>query len=383
MTATQKKVLAVFGTRPEAIKMAPLVKALLADEELETKVAVTAQHREMLDQVMDCFSIRADYDLNMMKHGQTLADITSAALRGLMDVIHQEKPDVVLVHGDTTTTFAGALAAFYEQTAVGHVEAGLRTGNKYAPFPEEMNRCLTGVLTDYHFAPTETARKNLLHAGVKKDRILVTGNTVIDALLQTVEKPCDLGAYGLERVDWQKNVILLTCHRRENWGQPMEEIFSAVAAIADEYQKTVEIVYPVHKNPLVREIAHRHLDGKSNIHFCEPLDYQPFAKLMSKSYLVLTDSGGMQEEAPALGKPVLVLREVTERPEAIAAGTAMLIGNHEERVYQGIKSLLDSKEVYDAMAHAANPYGDGKASQRIVEGLKTFLAEQESRPYDK
>ena len=373
MAENKKKVLAVFGTRPEAIKMAPLVKELLKDEEIETKVAVTAQHREMLDQVMACFDITPDYDLNMMKHGQTLADITSAALKGLMEIIHNEKPDVVFVHGDTTTTFAGALAAFYEQTAIGHIEAGLRTGDKYAPFPEEMNRCLTGVLTDYHFAPTETAKNNLLASGVSEDKILVTGNTVIDALLQTVEKSCDLAEYGLPDVNWDKKVILLTCHRRENWGQPMEEIFSAVAKIADEYQDTVEIVYPVHKNPLVREIAHRHLDGKANIHFCEPLDYQPFAKLMSKSYLVLTDSGGMQEEAPALGKPVLVLREVTERPEAIAAGTAMLIGNSEQRVYDGVKLLLDSKEKYDSMAHAANPYGDGKASARIVAGIKKFL----------
>lgn len=373
MTENKKKVLAVFGTRPEAIKMAPLVKELLKDEEIEAKVAVTAQHREMLDQVMVCFDITPDYDLNMMKHGQTLADITAGALKGLMEIIHEEKPDVVFVHGDTTTTFAGALAAFYEQTAIGHIEAGLRTGDKYAPFPEEMNRCLTGVLTDYHFAPTETAKNNLLACGIKEDKILVTGNTVIDALLQTVEKPCDLAEYGLTDVDWSKKVILLTCHRRENWGQPMEEIFAAVAEVANEYKGAVEIVYPVHKNPLVREIAHRHLDDCANVHFCEPLDYQPFAKLMSKSYLVLTDSGGMQEEAPALGKPVLVLREVTERPEAIAAGTAMLIGNKQERVRQGIKQLLDSQEKYDSMAHAANPYGDGTASKQIVAGIKKFL----------
>lgn len=376
MINKKKKVLAIFGTRPEAIKMAPLVKELLKDEELETKVAVTAQHREMLDQVMACFDIVADYDLNIMKHGQTLADITSTALKGLMNIIHEEKPDVVFVHGDTTTTFAGALAAFYEQTAIGHIEAGLRTGDKYAPYPEEMNRCLTGVLTDYHFAPTETAKNNLLASGVPENRILVTGNTVIDALLQTVEKHCDLAQYGLPDVDWQKKVILLTCHRRENWGQPMEEIFAAVAEIADEYKDTVEIVYPIHKNPLVREIAHKHLDGKANVHFCEPLDYQPFAKLMSKSYLVLTDSGGMQEEAPALGKPVLVLREVTERPEAISAGTAMLIGNSKDRVKVGIKELLDNEVTYHAMAHAANPYGDGTASAQIVAGIKKFLLDK-------
>ncbi len=372
MLAKKHKVLAVFGTRPEAIKMAPLVQALLEDDEIETKVAVTAQHREMLDQVMSCFGITADYDLNMMKHGQTLADITSTALKGLMEIIHQEQPDVVFVHGDTTTTFAGALASFYEQTACGHVEAGLRTGDKYAPFPEEMNRGLTGVLADYHFAPTMTAKNNLLACGIAPEKIVVTGNTVIDALLQTVEKECDLAEYGMTDVDWDKKVILLTCHRRENWGQPMEEIFSAVARIAKEYKDTVEIIYPVHKNPLVREIASRHLAEQANVHLIEPLDYQPFAKLMSKSYLVLTDSGGMQEEAPALGKPVLVLREVTERPEAIAAGTAKLAGNHEETVYDSIKELLDNQAAYEKMARAVNPYGDGKASKRIVEAMKAW-----------
>lgn len=377
MTNNRKKVLVIFGTRPEAIKMAPLVKEFLKDDEIDTKVAVTAQHREMLDQVMACFDITPDYDLNMMKHGQTLADITSTALKGLTEIIRKEKPDVVFVHGDTTTTFAGALAAFYEQTAIGHIEAGLRTGDKYAPYPEEMNRCLTGVLTDYHFAPTETAKNNLLACGVNEDKILVTGNTVIDALLQTVEKECDLSEFGLTDVKWDKKVILLTCHRRENWGKPMEEIFGAVAEIADEYKDTIEIVYPIHKNPLVREIAHRHLDGKANVHFCEPLDYQPFAKLMSKSYLVLTDSGGMQEEAPALGKPVLVLREVTERPEAVQAGTAMLIGNSEQNVYSGVKKLLDDESAYNAMAHAANPYGDGTASGQIVEGIKKFLNDKQ------
>ena len=368
----QKKVLAVFGTRPEAIKMAPLVQELQKTAGIETKVAVTAQHREMLDQVMACFQITPDYDLNMMKHGQTLADITAGALRGLQEIIHQEKPDVVLVHGDTTTTFAGALAAFYEQVPCGHVEAGLRTGNKYAPYPEEMNRCLTGVLADYHFAPTATAKQNLLQCGIPEERIVVTGNTVIDALLQTVEKGCDLSQFGLEQVNWQKKVILLTCHRRENWGQPMEDIFAAVSEIADEYQDEVEIIYPVHKNPLVREIAQRHLANKSNVYLIEPLDYQPFAQLMHRSHLVLTDSGGMQEEAPALGKPVLVLRAVTERPEAVAAGTAKLIGNQRETVYAGIKELLDEETVYAAMAHAANPYGDGMASQRIVAALQCF-----------
>lgn len=370
----KKKIMTVFGTRPEAIKMAPLVKALEADEDLISCVAVTAQHREMLDQVMKCFDITPDHDLNMMKHGQTLADITSGALKGLQEIIAQEKPDVVLVHGDTTTTFAGALAAFYEQTPVGHVEAGLRTGDKYAPFPEEMNRQLTGVLTDFHFAPTQTAKNNLLASGVGEEKIVVTGNTVIDALLQTVEKDTNLEDYMDADVDWSKKVILLTCHRRENWGEPMEQIFGAIAKIADEFADEVEIIYPIHMNPKVREIAGKHLAEKNNVHFTEPLEYEPFSTLMSKSYLVLTDSGGMQEEAPALGKPVLVLREVTERPEATDGGTAMLIGNSFDSVYDGVKLLLTDEEKYNEMAHAINPYGDGKASLYIIEALKKFLA---------
>ena len=370
----KKKILTVFGTRPEAIKMAPLVKALQADPAFETKVAVTAQHREMLDQVLACFEIVADHDLNMMKHGQTLADITSGALRGLQAVIAEEKPDLVLVHGDTTTTFAGALAAFYEQTPVGHIEAGLRTGDKYAPFPEEMNRQLTGVLTDFHFAPTETAKANLLACGVAEEKIVVTGNTVIDALLQTVEKETNLEDYIDADVNWDKKVILLTCHRRENWGEPMEQIFGAVSDLAKEFADEIEIIYPIHMNPAVREIAGRHLAEHDNVHFVEPLEYEPFSKLMSKSYLVLTDSGGMQEEAPALGKPVLVLREVTERPEATEGGTAMLIGNTYQTVYDGVKLLLTDENKYNEMAHAINPYGDGKASLHIIEAIKKFLA---------
>ncbi len=371
--AGKKKVMLVFGTRPEAIKMAPLVKALAADEKFVTKVAVTAQHREMLDQVMECFDITPDYDLNMMKHGQTLADITGGALKGLQAIMAEEKPDVVLVHGDTTTTFAGALAAFYEQIPVGHVEAGLRTGDKYAPYPEEINRRLTGVLTDYHFAPTETARQNLLRSDVADENIYVTGNTVIDALLQTVEAGCDLSEYIDAPVNWDKKILLLTCHRRENWGQPMREIFGAVRELAEEFADELEIVCPVHKNPLVRELANELLGGAANIHLIEPLEYRPFSKLMSMSYLVVTDSGGMQEEAPALGKPVLVLREVTERPEALAAGTARLIGNEHKSVYDGIRLLLTDKEVYHQMAHAANPYGDGHAAEHIRDILEQVL----------
>ena len=349
--------------------MAPLVKALQADERFAAQVAVTAQHREMLDQVLDCFAITPDFDLNMMQPGQTLAEITSRALNGLQRIIAGQRPDLVLVHGDTTTTFAGALAAFYEQVPVGHVEAGLRTGDKYAPYPEEMNRCLTSQLTDFHFAPTETARQNLLHIGVPAAKIFVTGNTVIDALLQTVDKGCDLAQYMGEevyqRIDWRKKLVLLTCHRRENWGRPMQEIFTAVNRLAGELSQTVEIVYPMHKNPLVRNAAREIMGAAPNIHLIEPLDYRPFAQLQNRSYLVVTDSGGMQEEAPALGKPVLVLRDVTERPEAIAAGTARLIGTNQQSVYDGIRQLLTDDEVYRQMAHAANPYGDGRAAQYI------------------
>ena len=369
----KKKILLVFGTRPEAIKMAPLVPALSAGGQFSVKVAVTAQHREMLDQVMECFNITADYDLNMMKHGQTLSDITGGALKGLQEIIAKERPDVVLVHGDTTTTFAGALAAFYEQIPVGHVEAGLRTGDKYAPYPEEMNRRLTGQLTDYHFAPTETARNNLLACGTDPQRIFVTGNTVIDALLQTVKAGCDLTQYIDAPVNWDKKIVLLTCHRRENWGEPMREIFRAMADLAAEFAEDIEVVCPVHKNPAVRALAQELMGSSKNIHLIEPLEYRPFSKLMNESYLVVTDSGGMQEEAPALGKPVLVLREVTERPEAVAAGTARLIGNRYQSVYDGLKLLLTDKQVYAEMAHAANPYGDGTAAVRICDILTREL----------
>ena len=359
------KIISVFGTRPEAIKMAPLVRLLQETEGIDAKIAVTAQHREMLDQVLDLFAIWPDYDLNIMRHGQTLADITSTVIIGLGEILAAEKPDLVLVHGDTTTTFAAALAAFYSRIPCGHVEAGLRTGCKYAPYPEELNRHLTGVLADYHFAPTTTARDNLLAEKVAADRIVVTGNTVIDALLQVVKKDCDLSSYGLEAVDWQKDVLLLTCHRRENWGQPMHQIFSAVAQLVDKYSQ-LEVVFPVHKNPLVREIAYTYLANHPRIHLTEPLDYLPFAKVMNQAKLVLTDSGGLQEEAPALGKPVLVLREVTERPEAVQAGTARLLGSEKDAIMAGVSLLLDDKSEYDKMAKAINPYGDGMASHRIV-----------------
>ncbi|MBQ9992109.1 MAG: UDP-N-acetylglucosamine 2-epimerase (non-hydrolyzing) [Firmicutes bacterium] len=366
------KVLSVFGTRPEAIKMAPLVKELEKDADIESKIAVTAQHREMLDAVMQLFGLQADYDLNIMRGGQTPAGITCAALTGLCEVIEAEKPDLVLVHGDTTTTLSGALAAFYNKIPCGHVEAGLRTDNKYSPYPEEMNRRLTGVMADLHFAPTEQARKNLLRDGVAEQNIFITGNTVIDALHMVTEDNALPEFAGAEKIDWQKKIILLTCHRRESWGKPMQEIFAAIADIlrADE---NLELVFPVHLNPLVREAAHAAFDGTANAHLIEPLDYLPFSRLMQHSHLVVTDSGGIQEEAPALGKPVLVLREVTERPEAIEAGTAKLIGNSYQGVYEGVRELLYNEEVYAAMAHAANPFGDGHASERICEIIKKSL----------
>lgn len=366
-------VLSIFGTRPEAIKMAPVVRELRRyPEQIRAKVAVTAQHREMLDQVLDLFGIVPDYDLNLMRHGQTLYDITAGALLGLRDILSGEKPDLVLVHGDTTTTFVAALAAYYQQIKVGHVEAGLRTGDKYAPFPEEMNRKMAGSLADYHFAPTETSKENLLRENIPEKSILVTGNTVIDALLDTVDKPYSFVHAGMELVDWSKKILLLTCHRRENWGDPMRRIFQAVKAIK-ELRPDTEVIFPIHKNPLVRDLAAGILGKTPGIHLIEPLDYQPFAHLMAKSYLVLTDSGGMQEEAPSLGKPVLVLRDTTERPEAVAAGTVKLVGTNEEAIFREILRLMDDAAAYQEMANAVNPYGDGTASRRIVRGILHFF----------
>lgn len=362
----KKKVMLVFGTRPEAIKMAPLVKTLEADDRFETIVAVTAQHREMLDMVLELFSIIPDYDLNIMKQGQDLYDITSAVLLGLKPVLREAKPDILLVHGDTTTTMAASLAGFYEGVPVGHVEAGLRTGNKLSPWPEEINRRITDVITDYYFAPTELNRDNLLKENVPADKIYITGNTVIDALHMALEKECLPEECGLADVDPAKKVILLTCHRRENWGEPMERIFSAVAKIVDGHED-IEVVFPVHKNPKVREVANRHLGNKNRVHMIEPLDYHPFSTLMSKAYLVLTDSGGIQEEAPSLGKPVLVLRDTTERPEAVAAGTVKLAGTYEDDIIREVETLLTDKNAYEAMAGTKNPYGDGTASCQIKE----------------
>lgn len=376
------KVMTVFGTRPEAIKMAPVVLELQKHaDQIQTIVAVTAQHRQMLDQVLDLFQITPDYDLDIMSQGQTLYDITTKSLMGLKDVLAKEKPDLVLVHGDTTTTFAGALASYYQQVPVGHVEAGLRTGDIYSPFPEEMNRKLTGAIAAIHFAPTATAKANLLKENVNPSHIYVTGNTVIDALMTTVAGDYDFGD-DLKDVDFQNHrVILLTTHRRENLGEPMRHIYKALRRIIEEIPDT-EIVFPVHRNPLVRKVVEEELDGVDRIHLIDPMEYEPFANLMSLSSLVLTDSGGIQEEAPSLGKPVLVLRNTTERPEAVEAGTVRLIGTDKDVVYAETKRLLTDQAAYDAMRNAVNPYGDGKASQRIVQAILHAFAGEEAVPDD-
>lgn len=376
------KVMTVFGTRPEAIKMAPVVLELQKHaDRIQTIVAVTAQHRQMLDQVLDLFQITPDYDLDIMSQGQTLYDITTKSLMGLKDVLAKEKPDLVLVHGDTTTTFAGALASYYQQVPVGHVEAGLRTGDIYSPFPEEMNRKLTGAIAAIHFAPTATAKANLLKENVNPSHIYVTGNTVIDALMTTVASDYDFGD-DLKDVDFQNHrVILLTTHRRENLGEPMRHIYKALRRIIEEIPDT-EIVFPVHRNPLVRKVVEEELAGVDRIHLIDPMEYEPFANLMSLSSLVLTDSGGIQEEAPSLGKPVLVLRNTTERPEAVEAGTVRLIGTDKDVVYAETKRLLTDQDAYDAMSNAVNPYGDGKASQRIVQAILHVFAGEEAVPDD-
>lgn len=364
------KVMTIFGTRPEAIKMAPLVKELEKEEELESIVAVTAQHREMLDQVLELFAINPDYDLDIMKAGQSLTEISVRVLEGLEKVLKEVQADLVLVHGDTSTTFLAALAAFYQQIKIGHVEAGLRTYNKYSPFPEEMNRQLAGVLADLHFAPTAAARENLLKENTPTEKIFVTGNTVIDALLQTVREDYRFNDDILDGIDFAgRKVILLTAHRRENLGQPMEEIFKAVRRLVEENPE-LELVFPVHLNPAVRQVATAVLGNMDRVHLIEPLDYEPFVNLMARCYLVLTDSGGIQEEAPGLGKPVLVLRNTTERPEAIAAGTVRLVGTDAEKIYQAATELIRDEEEYARMANAVNPYGDGQAARRIVRRIK-------------
>jgi len=357
------KVMTIFGTRPEAIKMAPLVKELQSRKEIECIVCVTAQHRQMLDQVLEVFDITPDYDLDIMQQGQTLGDITTRALQGLEKVVQEVKPDLVLVHGDTTTTFAGALAAYYNQVAIGHVEAGLRTNDKYSPFPEEMNRQMVDCVTDFYFAPTELSKSNLLKENKEEDKIYVTGNTAIDAMKYTVKKD-----YTHEVFDWIGNdrMILLTAHRRENLGEPMRGMFQAIKQILDEFDD-VKVVYPVHLNPKVQEVA-KEVFGKSDkVKLIDPLEVLDFHNFINKSYIILTDSGGIQEEAPSLGKPVLVLRNTTERPEGIEAGTLKLAGTDRETIYKLTKELLTDQNVYDKMSKAANPYGDGITSKRIAD----------------
>ncbi|OIQ10049.1 non-hydrolyzing UDP-N-acetylglucosamine 2-epimerase [Neomoorella thermoacetica] len=377
------KILTVFGTRPEAIKMAPVVKELnLHPEEFTCLVAVTAQHREMLDQVLRLFHIKPDYDLDIMRPRQTLEEITTRALTGLAGVLKEARPDLVLVHGDTTTTFVAALAAFYQQIPVGHVEAGLRTGDRYAPFPEEMNRRLAGVLTDIHFAPTAKARDNLLREGIAPEHIYVTGNTVIDALKATIREEYQFGEHGLAGLDFrEKRVILVTAHRRENWGEPLKEIFTALRDLIRRHPDTA-LIFPVHYNPRVRQLAREVLGGQERVYLIEPLDYEPFVNLMNRAYLVLTDSGGLQEEAPALGKPVLVLREVTERPEAVAAGTVRLVGTAYRDILAAAEELLTDRQAYLQMAHAVNPYGDGQASRRIRSALRHYFGMTVARPQE-
>lgn len=375
------KVLAVFGTRPEAIKMAPLVKELQKyPAKIDCQVAVTAQHREMLDQVLALFQIAPAYDLNIMQPNQTLYEITSRALTGLNQVFDRANPDIVLVHGDTTTTFVAGLAAFYRQIKVGHVEAGLRTGNKYSPFPEEMNRKLTGAIADIHFAPTDTAKANLLREGADPSHILVTGNTVIDALLATVQDEFQFGDDILDNIEYKnKKVLVVTTHRRENLGEPLRNVYKALRAIVEKHDD-VEVVFPVHKNPKVRQTVNSVLGELPRVHLVDPLDYAPFVNLMSKAYMVLTDSGGLQEEAPSLGKPVLVLRDTTERPEAVEAGTVRLVGTDEAAVLDACRLLLEDTAAYQKMANSVNPYGDGRASARIAAGLEYFFGLSSSKP---
>ncbi|PQD96205.1 UDP-N-acetylglucosamine 2-epimerase (non-hydrolyzing) [Pradoshia eiseniae] len=373
------KVMTVFGTRPEAIKMAPLVKELEKyPKYIEPYVTVTAQHRQMLDQVLNIFEIKPDYDLNIMKDKQTLTDITTRALEGLHEVFGKVKPDLVLVHGDTTTTFAASLAAYYHSIAVGHVEAGLRTHNKYSPYPEEMNRQLTGVLADYHFSPTKQAKQNLLEENKQESSIYVTGNTAIDALATTVKE--DYHHPVLDKLSGDR-LILMTAHRRENIGEPMRHIFRSINRLINKYSD-IQVVYPVHMNPVVRELAGEILGENERVHLIEPLDVIDFHNFASRAYLIMSDSGGVQEEAPSLGVPVLVLRDTTERPEGIAAGTLKLAGTDEETIFQMADELLANKEAHDKMAKASNPYGDGKASERIVQAILQANGLAAERPSD-
>ena len=360
------KVMSIFGTRPEAIKMAPLVKELEKRKEIESIVCVTAQHREMLDQVLETFKIKPDYDLNVMKQGQTLSEITTRVLTGLESVIKESNPDIILVHGDTTTSFVGGLAAFYNQVAIGHVEAGLRTYDKYSPYPEEMNRQMVDCMTDMFFAPTELSKSNLIKEHKEEAKIYVTGNTVIDAMSTTISD-----SYTHPELEWIKpdeRMILLTAHRRENLGEPMRHIFKAIRRLVDEFDD-IKVIYPIHKNPKVREVANEIFEGCDKVKLIEPLEVFDFHNFQNKSYIIMTDSGGIQEEAPSLGKPVLVLRDTTERPEGIEAGTLKLVGTDEDVIYEEARKLLRDKKEYEKMSKACNPYGDGHASERIVDAI--------------
>ena len=375
------KVMSVFGTRPEAIKMAPLVKALAADPNFESICCLTGQHRQMLDSVMEIFHLKADYDLAIMQEKQTLSSITTRTLLGMDGVIDRVQPDLILVHGDTSTTFAGALAAFYHKVPVGHVEAGLRTYDKYSPFPEEMNRTLVGDIADLHFSPTKANAENLRKEAIRGD-IFITGNTVIDAMKTTVRPDYVFSTPELNELDFAgKRVITLTCHRRENYGAPMESIMAAVRSLVERHPE-IEVVYPVHLSPVVQECARRNLGDLPRVHLIPPVNVEEMHNLMARSFFVMTDSGGLQEEAPAMGKPVLVLRRETERPEAIAAGTAKLAGTDRDTVLAMAEELLESPETYRAMAHAVNPYGDGNACQRILQGILWHFGRRDRRPED-
>lgn len=376
------KVMTVFGTRPEAIKMAPLAIELEKNPNIEATVCVTAQHRQMLDQVLEIFNIKPDYDLDVMKDRQTLVQITSRVLEGLDTVLKEAKPDIVLVHGDTTTSFVGALAAFYNQITVGHVEAGLRTYDIYSPFPEEMNRCLTGRIAQMNFSPTIKNKENLLKENVSEDTIFITGNTVIDAMKTTVQEDFVFSTQILNSIDYKnRRVIAMTAHRRENLGKPLENICNAVKRLVEKYED-IEVVYPVHLNPAVRETVFGILDGIDRVHLIEPVNVDELHNLMARSYMVMTDSGGIQEEAPSLAKPVLVLRKETERPEAVEAGTVKIAGVEEEVIFSLACELLESKDAYNKMAHAANPYGDGDASKRIIDAILYKFGVTNKRPED-
>ena len=366
------KVLFVFGTRPEGIKMAPIIKEIQKRKNLECYTCVTGQHREMLDQVLEIFDIEPDYDLNIFKKGQSLTDVTTKTLLGLEGILDELKPDILLVQGDTTTVFAAALAAFYKKIKIGHVEAGLRSGNLYSPYPEEANRKLTGVISNYHFSPTESNRQNLIREGYDEKNIFITGNTVIDALKYSVREDFVFDDEILNDIDYNRDVVLLTAHRRENWGKPMEDIFKAIRRVVLE-KENLEIVFPRHLNPIVREAAEKYFADLDRVHLIEPLSYLPFSNLMARVKIVVTDSGGVQEEAPALGKPVLVLRNETERMEGVEAKTAKLVGTKEQDVYESIVALLEDKDLYDEMARAVNPYGDGHAAEKIVDVLEGMI----------